>query len=670
MTEIIEEFIRNRLNRGVNFADIEKHVRLCSGSIIAELLCSYKIISLNDYLLIATSTDAEIIARNYEHIRTWLLAINIEIDEECYNELISCTGSAILYLLYELYLTLNDKCYLKNKLYSVKITRKTKNVHIDSENNLLEKILVQNDDKVDWKTISYEKLLQCYKAKKKEFAELCQQSEKNEVKNPDISSGIPKPFDQSVIEKSCNEFLEELIKIESMENFDNVECAMLMKKLRKKVRKKETLNVVRYKLQRMLLDRLWQLILEHQNRVFEKNIRGDVLKQSDYEQKAVTKETEENEIREEKIRQLKEKFKQIREREDELFVEKLLENKDDIAREYYENLCAKLKIHQKLYQEKLKQKQKNYATFCENVFDNLVNVAINFSEYREQYNCDPNWREKFAIKNLFVEGKPVLEELDDEDFENYCECEDENVIIETIETIETDTVVNNLLNKYQNYEEPFNLEDDEENETLAYNTHLGSNILGYIVYKLLFSKYPNPSVPTLEDIPLVEVRACLIGLPDLEVLQNLQALLNEKEIAVIQISDCINFCLNAYKTETIMEYEDLPSTKEGKGSKQEKNNKKGKKENNDKKAKGKNKKEKPAKEKKTTDKKSKKNKATKDDSRKSTGSKGKTESKFSDIGLQTPYIYPCEQINLSEKGFLGKQVEELINEGINIAQSV
>lgn len=657
MTEIIEQFIYDQLEYKLNFT--EHDVRLKSGRIIAELLYNYKIITDVDLSLIESTEDGEIIVRNFENIRKWLYFINIELDDEIYQDLTSGALKATLYLFYELYLTLNDKFYLRKKSKFVKVERKHEKLTDKlSENNILKRLLITNEDKIDWRKLSYEKLLECYKAKKNEYEKICQRAGdisievKSEYEFDDTK--ITNPLNDTVTDASCNEMLQELITIENLDkleyDIDLDQPKKLLQKLHDKLREKEKLNVVRYKLHRMLLEKLWEIIIKKQNTIFEKKIRENVLKQSDYEQKVATSlliEKEENARMTSKIQAEK---KILRIKEDEMFTEKLLNTpKDDLTVEYYMDLYKKLRLHRELYEAKLLRKKERYQLFCEDVFSNLVNVAINFAEHRLQYHNDPDWKQKFVWKDLFIKGRPLIDKLEDDSL-SYCSCDEDDEDLEKIAEVEIDILIQNLLQKYLNYKEPFTLVYDQYDERLIEPSRLGCNVLGHIVHLLLLSKYPKPSVLQPVDLPTVNVAACLTSLTDLMILPHLQKLLTEKGIVIINIDDCIKFCVDQYKKETTMEYVDPPPVEETDGNKTKGKKKDKKKEK---------KKDKEKKSKKDKDKKSKKPKSDK-------SSKSKAEPQFIEIALQTPYIYPCEEIVLSQKASLGQTAEEYIKSGIFI----
>lgn len=661
MTEIVERFLYNRLNYEINFADQFNDIHLYNGTIIAKLLYVYKIINTNNFSLIIQHTDdRDVIRNNYRYIRDWLLLINIDIDDDIFNDLIDCKTSTLINLFYELYLTLNDRFYLNNKTKSIKV-KKRHDVLIDklSDVNILKTLLVINQDNIDWKRLSYEKLLECYKAKKDEYVEICKDTNEIKVFVDDediIVDEITKPLNDTVIDVSCNELLQELINIDNLDKleYDDDEPKKLLQRIRKKIKEKEKLNVVRYKLYRILLQKLWEVIIKKQNRIFEDNLRKNILKQDAYEEQTITKELEEKETEKLHLDKLKAELKMLRKKEDALFTEKLLHQPlDENAKEYYQTLHAKLRLHRKLYEKKLMEKKERYKLFCEDVFNNLVDVAIKFTEHREQYKTNPNWMEQFLWKNLFVEGKQILDKIQSE--YSLCSCEEEFDEIEQIDKIDTSILIENLFNKYLNYEEPFSFKFNTNNQICLETSRLGANILGHIVHLLLLTKYPKPSAPEPIDIPQVNIAVCLVGLKDQLVIPHLQKLLLEKNVVTIVIEDAIKYCLNAYEKERLMEYVDPPElldNEEKKGkSKKGKDKKKGKSKDSDKKkekSKGKSKEQKSK-------------KSGKSD--KSKGTKAPQEPLFSDKSLQTPYIYPCEDIILSEKASLGRKVNEFTNEG-------
>lgn len=176
---------------------------------------------------------------------------------------------------------------------------------------------------------------------------------------------------------------------------------------------------------------------------------------------------------------------------------------------------------------------------------------------------------------------------------------------------------------------------------------------------MLLAKYPKPEKPPKPDLPDFKVAVCIKGLTDLTIIPTLQKLLNRNEIAIIQLQDAINYCLEAYKNEIITEIVDevfVEATEKSMNEIKSKPSKKlGKKSGGGKKNK---KKDKSPVKKKKGQKKAKSNQEMIPD----------VDSimeavKFHDKANQTPRLYPCEELVLSSKAELGKVAYELLNLG-------
>lgn len=179
------------------------------------------------------------------------------------------------------------------------------------------------------------------------------------------------------------------------------------------------------------------------------------------------------------------------------------------------------------------------------------------------------------------------------------------------------------------------------------------------MHRILLSKYPKLKHVSKSDLPDYKIAACVKGISDSSIVPYLQKLLIASGVRVIEMQEAINFCLDAYKQEMIIEYADEPleqqthvSIKEIVQKKKKKGKESGgKKEKKDKSPTKKKKGEKVAK-------KRKKNSLVND-----------VESVFDvplvkkEQGNQTPRIFPCEELVLSPKAELGKIAFELLGLG-------
>ncbi|KAK4873659.1 hypothetical protein RN001_013019 [Aquatica leii] len=79
------------------------------------------------------------------------------------------------------------------------------------------------------------------------------------------------------------------------------------------------------------------------------------------------------------------------------------------------------------------------------------------------------------------------------------------------------------------------------------------NVVSHNVHRVLYTKYPSPQEPSKPDVPSVNVAACVSGLPNTSVLPVLQKLLKKRRVRVIEMQDAINNCLNAFHDESKIE---------------------------------------------------------------------------------------------------------------------
>ncbi|XP_041982476.1 sperm flagellar protein 2-like [Aricia agestis] len=132
-----------------------------------------------------------------------------------------------------------------------------------------------------------------------------------------------------------------------------------------------------------------------------------------------------------------------------------------------------------------------------------------------------------------------IEEIRDLSLENKRqECLNESEFIEYIDYLDPWTL-DVLLANY-----------NPESEDKKYE-HMGNNILAHVVYTLLELKYPLPAKKVAANLPDYSAKSLVIDIPNASIDSAMQKLLNKKNIFVLRVESCVDFCLRQYKTEMI-----------------------------------------------------------------------------------------------------------------------
>lgn len=705
MGEIIQKWIYQQLALTVSLIPEDFAKFCCDGYLIAEILHSYAIIDHKQLNLIVPSQDPLIIANNYQNIILWLKWINITPDKDCIQEIINGKGSSALKLLYHLYLVLSDNKFIINKAvesviidFVADFTHETETKISKPKINqkyLFDNFFTLNQHVLNWRKIQYETLLKCCKDRRQQHQIYLQEKygpyylEKFKIKEypKEFEENII-PRDDTVVDCSYKELLEELRKAEELDALVPYEdkAKTALKTFRKKRREKEKEDAFRDHLHKLLLLEIWELIIQKQNIEFEENLCKKQHNLSCFEQESVHKFLEAKTKNVQNLEKLQEEYKISSNKADSEFVNKLLneqnkENED--VKNYYADRKKLLVLHRKLYNKKLLEKKKVHATFCKDVVNDIINLALKYAEYTEAFHKNPSWLDKHKWKELFIKGQQLLEQDLEELERDECEEEEEkdsslDSDIEELYNLEIqddENYYSRLFEEYNNFMYPYDIEQRPDLQNLVESMNLGMNVLGHIIHKLMLACHPKPYIPAPVGLPDVSVAVCINGIKDMTILPTLNTLLSERGIKLLQIDDGVKYCLDAYKKETTMEYEEpvVEAAENAQKKKKESKSKKGKKEKKEKKSTGK-KSDKKEKDKKSTGKKSdKKEKDKKSSGKKKSEKKSKTgkgkgsslkgEPKFCDEENQTPYIYPCEEIVLSYTAELGATADDILKSG-------
>lgn len=143
MSDILREWLMHQL--GVELHSLHPN-NLCSkfqnGVFIGKLLQNYNIVSSNDFSLLIDQEDEEIKISNFRYLKPWLNIINILLDDDTINGIISGRRSVIFGFLYKLCFILEDPNNLNLNEHAKKLYKSFGNVDILDSSNIPRKLII------------------------------------------------------------------------------------------------------------------------------------------------------------------------------------------------------------------------------------------------------------------------------------------------------------------------------------------------------------------------------------------------------------------------------------------------------------------------------------------------------------------------------------------------
>ncbi|XP_018565855.1 sperm flagellar protein 2-like [Anoplophora glabripennis] len=676
MTEIVQKWIQDRLGALIdmspeNFASTAK-----DGHLLATILKSYEIITQEQLSLIEKSDFPEICLANFkEHILIWLTAMGITVDDEELFKIVNSKGTAALNLFYQVYLEmcgntnlyfiteqrLREKLRPKGRFTVHRVKEIAKSSGEDSRTHVFDTPLREAQDIVHWQKDK----MQMLHAKSKEARERylqyvrLNQSPRQKLQVRQALKGRYENAERDVVENvdppdvtaTYEELVREQDEVNKASKFtpDPQQTRMLLKKFRVRQREHSENLIFKAELQRNVFTNLWDVLKRDEEDRLNKNVTEIVVKQSLYERQMHQKVAEVKLQKHVMLENKRDEAFAISKQLETDFAHKLvMQEKEYDAEElaYYLEKERLAQLHKKLYAHKLEMRKVVAHKICAEAVEDLVTIAYNDAEFREKIGEEPprglreSWKKMFTNViplDSFVTPTEVILKKPEERPE-----EIEEIIHLEIER--QDMIDKQDMESYLAFEWPWSLENMEFEQASLDDMFCTLNILGNIVHNLLAVKYPYPPLPTKPDFPNIKMCACVNGL-DTSCLPGLQEILNLRKILVVEMQDCIDYCVNAFIEETTVDVDD--SNKDAVRDDTKK-----------KKGKDKEKREDVRKEKKPK-------KGAKIKRIASVTDEGPVTEKISflDKMVQTPKYYPDQDIPLTHKAELGKVAKEVLQAG-------
>lgn len=680
MSAIIEKWLMRRLGFATKFTT-ESIVELSKdGRLIAELLYNYSVITYEQFQAVRpTENTNEALDNLCNHIAIWLKLLGIESTHETMLNIASGKSSAAIRLFYQLYLILQDKDTVhfikeraKNECLGPSTSKfdvtevKEPTFNFEVPVHPCEKALLAKRDAIEWHKQRYKLLLEkCSKIREEYIQKLHKQCDaiySENVKEQKNIQNAERAHDASIVNltakvpEDCGyeKLIEEQTYAREAEKLEPQpqKGEEYVQQLKQKRRIKAKEEAEKVQAQKLLLMEMWENLMKEQEQKFENAISEKLLKQSTFEKQMATKLFQ---VRHQKEVIINNKINAdnsiMKQREDDLLDSEFLKEKNetDQRSNYYFERDRVLEMHRRLYEQKLALKAQGHYNMCRDAVKDIVNLALKTYEFQQKHQREVPKRVKYEWGNLFVKEKPIFRTLSTVEDIVQDDLGDLPAEIEEIYSVETDrqnALDDKMFQDYCDYNWPFDIKElglcDEHD---SYVIDAGLNILGHYVHRVLFAKYPKEQPAFPPEVPQVNTAVCIDDISDPSILPTLQMLLQEKGIKLIEMQDAVNYCCEAYKKETTMEYDnalvdETEKALEDLGKKQSK--KKKSKSDTGKKGEKKNKK-KPT-----------------------TGTETKS---AMDVPTamnkvcQTPIIFPCEEIVLTDAAYLGKKAYELMSLG-------
>ncbi|KAH1015647.1 hypothetical protein HUJ04_006997 [Dendroctonus ponderosae] len=708
MSEVVSQWILHRLGIIIDMTPENFATRTSNGHLLAQILQSYEIITPEELSIIKESDQVKDSYDNFQHINLWLRHMDLTLSVDDLYEIVHGVGSTSLHLFFQVFLHLKDRTkldFLSGKELDIQLEKNVhrfcvKSVEDSQDPNKFDlhkeeycEPLLAGGDVYHW----YKNRIENLQIKCKDVRDEYIHNVKNRCKSLSDESGIQErdsafvlargltisPRRSNVSENPTAMHLNDDLRSPNLTNHDNLveqqknvlkyqvfnpdvaKANIILKKLRAKSKVRLENRILRNQLHQQIMNSFDTKINDNKSQSAEEVLKDVFMQQSLYEKDLVTKL---GQIKIFKEYMLENNFQQtqiLNKQKEKAFVDQLiLKNKELNETEitYYFERERQLQLHKEIWKEKLRLRQKRNEEMCSNILSNIIDMSLKISEYKKQYGAEAFRRKMEHQNDMFRAAQSVFDIsessigiLKGDEFDIPEE-------IVTRETFKENALDDQEFDRYMKFEWPWELKNVNIELDMFNHITWGLNVLGYMVHRALSIKYPIVPLWEKPEFPECSVRVCINDLNDTSILPNLSSLLSKREIRVIQLSETVDFCIEAYENESKQKYDqDVPHLEASidlvkkivyiytvspafrlhamfhiKHDKEERKIKKGSK------SKRKNRPEREG---------GSNNSLTNIDTR--------LESKF----VQTPLKFPCEEIPYTYTALLGRTAQDLLNEG-------
>ncbi|KAF7284780.1 hypothetical protein GWI33_021647 [Rhynchophorus ferrugineus] len=671
MSELISQWIQSRLGLIVNMSAESFAVKTADGRLLAEILFSYGYIAQEQLNLITHSNYVSDCYNNFKYLKLWLNDLRVTLEDEDIYEIVHGLGTASLHLFYQVYLEFRNKSKLdivmQNEIQSQLGTKHTR-FEVTKTTAKASKVCELNKDTCTlaliggdayhWYRDRMESLQSRCKEARNEYIHTMMGLCKSGSERREYSLVLPRSLVLSPRQSMsmdplglCNDDIstddtsyETLVEMQKTAQqiqpiVPDVNIAnKIISDIKSRHLAKQENKIIRTEMHLEILNEFENKLNENKAKYEDKVITDILLKQSNYEKILMSKMAQ---VKIQKEFMLENKFIQgdqlnkIKERE---FVNSLLVKEKDLNQNklaYYMERDRLLQLHLRVWNERMRLRAQRHEDTCVKVVRDLVDVSIHISEYKKRFGQEMSKREMVDLKHLFLGEQPVIDSFAPMVHLIENSSGDIEEIIDK-EITRQDVIDMEEFESYMNFEWPWELKNVSTTPEILDQIDCGLNVLGHVVHQLLTAKYPESPAPEVPHFPQVIVRVCINSFNDLNSLPILRNLLKNREIEVIQMTQAVNYCIEAFNNERKREYEI---------DKQDNNNE-------------------------TKKAKSKTTKAPKKGAKSKTMAKSsKTEvseepsKEYDNKIVQTPIKFPWEEIEFSRQAILGRTGQELLDVG-------
>lgn len=664
MSEILRKWLSLKLGFIIDYKLTCFEELAQDGTLLAKILHNYGIINETNLHTVSQSTDPETCYSNYIYLRNWLRAIGVQCSEQDIYKIAHAEKSAAIKLFYQLYIVLNTTSkinYLVTK--NMQVISEQDNESIDLQYNACRINEISTAHDIDdtrkvlsWYKNKYEEVLsRCNKARQSYNLKMIEEQAK-EVEDKKKSNVTDQLMGFDVQSKKFkNQFKSrENHKMDEHERRKSVKIKKKTEEYINYLQQKEQKTLANKKkqkvMEKILLTELLNSLMKKEDMEVQQFLTEKLLRQSNYEKQVSTKLLAIHHQKDVMLENLRNEYNKINDEKNRDFYNQLVQQKSNLSLQteiYYENKKRQMELHNRLWKERCETKYKEDYQKCTEIIEDIADLAIKYSEYRNLFKNEPTKLVQQEWAQLFVTSQPIFDVIEDiTEVLTDPQCFDEPLTIEYYRQSKLDEEdfqdYHHLLSAWA-LSEAINFYDENEEVIRP-----GLNILGFIINRLLLLKYPCPPPHPTPNLPPTDVRAALVGVHNNEIISYLQEGLKKYHIAVIDIPTVINHYVEAYKLECPEKEVDktMVQATEIKKSKQDKSKDKTK----SKKDKKKDKKEKPEKKK---------------GKKKTPGEDKPIKFAVIEVETQTSEIVVIPQA-LSKKAELGKMAFDSMNLGLEL----
>ncbi|EFN66455.1 Sperm flagellar protein 2 [Camponotus floridanus] len=321
MADALRAWLRTRLGVIIDLTPemFGRYTR--DGTLLAQILHSYDIISSNQLSTILRTQDPALCRVNLRTLRIWLKLINVTLSDECIDKISKGKGAAALQLYYKVYLSLEGKDrlhfialqkerkYMPSRFDISKVSEEPPSYH--PPEHPLSQPLIEAADTVLWHRNKFWAITQACRRERQRFEALM----KYPIVEP-IEHFIPEvlPDEKEIESEALDEFARKHPP-HKMKRYRVVECCPEKKSLempcikdsaaateyidllKRRSEKATKSHALKLKIQTTMMTEAWEQLLRKQDRSFDEALGRRVLDQSRYEKQMMRKLCEVRDLR-------------------------------------------------------------------------------------------------------------------------------------------------------------------------------------------------------------------------------------------------------------------------------------------------------------------------------------------------------------------------------------